>query len=335
MEIQAVMEIAEQVQRLSLAVKELQARNTELEADKANQEIKIQRLTEKTESENKILFSNQSFLAAKNSTPSRYDGREVDSIEKLNWPLPFSGKRGSDVLMFTAKIKRIFRNNMANLLSDQSKVDFIANLLDEKAHKWFINHERLLSTFTKNPQDLLNTLDQTFGESDEKEKASFNIQTLKQAGSVSDFIFKFEELQVLTDFNETALFSFFKNGLKDSVLDALVLSLEQPKTLKTLQEFSLRLDNQIFRRNTEKNNRLNQASTIHNNKQLGIQELPMDSPMVIDTVQHSPKNPYKRLSPEERERRILNKLCIICGKEGHFRNNCPLSINQGFQTGQR
>jgi hypothetical protein len=31
------------------------------------------------------------------------------------------------------------------------------------------------------------------------------------------------------------------------------------------------------------------------------------------------------LSAEERAHRLANRLCIVCGGEGHFKVNCPVS----------
>ena len=300
MDVQALGEMVDMVQRLSLAVHELQ-----------------------TQKQAHSQCSLTPAIISCNDQGSRCN-------EKISLPLPFSGKRGSEILTFTSKLRRIFRSNNTNFQNELAKVDFIANLLEERAHKWFINHEKLASEFTKNSQDLLYTLDQIFGDSDEIEKATLEIQILKQKGSVADFIFKFEELQILTEFNEAALFSFFKKGLKDSVLDALALSLDQPKNLKSLQEFAQRLDNQIFRRNAEKNNNFRQLLLPTDNQH--------ESSMIVDAVQPIPSvssSQLKRLSPEERERRIQNKLCIICGRPGHFRNNCHLNRNSDFHNGHR
>jgi hypothetical protein len=47
------------------------------------------------------------------------------------------------------------------------------------------------------------------------------------------------------------------------------------------------------------------------------------SPMDLDAVQTDSRRP--RLSMEERQRRMDQRLCIVCGDPNHFRDSCPFS----------
>ena len=53
-------------------------------------------------------------------------------------------------------------------------------------------------------------------------------------------------------------------------------------------------------------------------------------PMDLDAAQVHQSRP--RLTPEERQRRVDNNLCIVCGDPNHYRNNCPSATYKRQRT---
>ncbi|KAH9268691.1 hypothetical protein BASA83_009171 [Batrachochytrium salamandrivorans] len=120
-------------------------------------------------------------------------------------------------------------------------------------------------------------------------------------GPVNTYYSRFLQIKADLDWNEAALIHRFRVGLSAQVKNML-LHHEYPKTL---EEFALLAI-----------------------KQTPSQRLPPVSaptnPMMMD-LDATRRGP---ITPQERDRRFQGKLCFRCGKEGHFRAECPLGARR-------
>jgi hypothetical protein len=164
-----------------------------------------------------------------------------------------------------------------------------------------------------------------FGEVDAKNQAEKKITRLRQTSSVSAYTAEFKQLQARIDWDDAALRTVFEAGLKENVKDGLVHH-DKPETLHALVELATRIDNRLWERNDQKKYfRPNVANT---RRQRGRYDNDGDA-IMTGKVQDKAKDRKTRrkfddgLSKEERQKRYDNKACLRCGKEGHFRRDCP------------
>ena len=62
----------------------------------------------------------------------------------------------------------------------------------------------------------------TFGILDEERDVERKLQALRQTGSASEFVVKFQQLAVRTQWGDSALTALFYQGLKEQVKDDIV-----------------------------------------------------------------------------------------------------------------
>ncbi|KAJ7134242.1 hypothetical protein C8R44DRAFT_610121 [Mycena epipterygia] len=118
----------------------------------------------------------------------------------------------------------------------------------------------------------------------------------------------------------------YKRGLKESVKDVLVPIFPRPTTMKEWEKPVLAIDNNIFQRNNERKhsgntpvviNPIPPSSSTATSSSTSNEVVPMD----IDAVRTDGTFRGK-LTPEERQARLKNNLCLYCGKSRHVVNDC-------------
>jgi len=164
--------------------------------------------------------------------------------------------------------------------------------------------------------------------------AQTSIRRLRQGkASAVSYSAKFRRLALDTGFDNQALIDIFRQGLNDDVKDVLASCLEEPEKLEEFIHFCIKIDNRLFDRKLERgiqNRNLkfplmktNQTVYPTTNKSPPAQNTPALStgpvPMELDSMQAYPK----KLSKEERQRRVTNNLCLYCGDPGHKAVGCP------------
>jgi hypothetical protein len=152
----------------------------------------------------------------------------------------------------------------------------------------------------------MSELKRLFSDPNAKTKAQMLLKRLNQgAGSVLNFSVKFRTLCVDSGYNQTALMSLFRDGLSNQIKDILAASLVDPEDLESLMELAIKIDTRLFDRKMETSQRSN--TTLASASSADI----------------SNNYKWKKISLEERQRRIKENLCMYCGGPGHVANNCP------------
>ena len=222
--------------------------------------------------------------------------------------------------------------------NDQEKILMASTYMKDKASTWMqpyvddylldVTHrgvkaetQALFASWTGFKQEM----GRIFGEVDAKNQAEKKITRLRQTSSVSAYTAEFKQLQARIDWDDAALRTVFEAGLKENVKDGLVHH-DKPETLHALVELATRIDNRLWERNDQKKYfRSNVANT---RRQRGRYDNDGDA-IMTGKVQDKTKGrkPGRKfddgLSKEERQKRYDNKACLRCGKEGHFRRDCP------------
>jgi hypothetical protein len=176
------------------------------------------------------------------------------------------------------------------------------------------------------------SLSATFPQQDKEGLSAAKIRTLQQGTrSASAYVSKFRQLAADLPWSDAALMSQFRMGLNNDVKNMLVYT-DRPDTLATLTDLAICCDQRI----TEHRNDTHRASSPPTPPHFKLN--PFSDEMDLDAMSLPPKRPTPAqpkpirprgpLTPAERQFRIANNLCIICGSKDRPRDFCPLKRPQ-------
>jgi len=160
-----------------------------------------------------------------------------------------------------------------------------------------------------------------FGTSNESIVAARAVQTLRQETAASDYASKFQEYAPVTGWDDAALCTMYRRGLKETVKDELMRYGGDVDTLNALIEASIELDDKLYERSLEKRRfggNSFRAGTWPGGKTRGGRRTTAAAygdPMELDSIQ-----PKKSFQPKKKGQ--AKGKCFTCGKEGHYARNC-------------
>jgi hypothetical protein len=191
-----------------------------------------------------------------------------------------------------------------------------------------------------------------FGDPDLRRNKAFELNALRQTSTVAVYASEFLRLRAYTNWNEDALHFHFYNGLRENVKDDLArfenqdISFEE--LLRRAQQVDLRIVQRINERKAHSASVVSQrrpTSTVKTDPHHALPTPPPPprvpspapptqppaapdgtTPMILDSGRNFPQKGSgpRQLSPQERDRRMKNNLCVFCGASGHFKAECPL-----------
>jgi hypothetical protein len=198
-----------------------------------------------------------------------------------------------------------------------------------------------------------------FGDPDLERSKTRELKALKQLTSVAVYASEFLRLKPYIGWNDNAFYDRFYEGLRDNVKDDLARLETRPDTLDSLIQKSLQLDIRIAERIMERKANVSRPVTpVAPRKPIplprpelyrappvvsthpaapqppvvtsSIPQFPAftadgTTPMILDSGRGFPQRSSgpRRLTPQERENRLTNNLCIFCGASGHYKSQCP------------
>ena len=254
----------------------------------------------------------------KMATPEKYDGGRTElrtfltTIElycEFHGPADDQGK----ILMASMHMKGKAASWMQPFVDDYLKNPLTGGTKKET--------QTLFTSWTNFKEEM----GRIFGEVDDQNQAERAITRLKQTKSVSSYTAEFKQLQSRIDWDDAALRTVYEIGLKETIKDGLVHH-DKPEDLQALVELATRIDNRLQERNQQRT----RDSYVPANTKRFRKTIRVDREgdvIMTDQVQAKDRKPKGKfrdgLSKEERQRRYDNKACLRCGKEGHFRRDCP------------
>lgn len=205
--------------------------------------------------------------------------------------------------------------------SEVAKVAFTINHLTERARLWGTAEWERKTPACSSFEAFSAELRKVFGTTALAPDAAGGLLGLRQGSrTVADYAVDFRTRALQSQWNSAAQTDAFLLGLADYIKDELV-SYDLPTSLDGLIELAAKLDRRIQARRQERRQRLTERRPV------------LRPRLSSDTISHAPvlqdggPEPMEvgrtSLSPEERERRRQDNLCLYCGQSGHYVSRCP------------
>jgi hypothetical protein len=256
----------------------------------------------------------------------------------------------------------VFLGHPERFATDRAKVIYAASYLTGIAADWFEpytqDHPQNTDTLLDDWPTFESELHELYGDPDEEatNERALRALNMKENHRVGRYITSFRRYSSHVSWDDNALFSQFRLGLPDRILDALAQRENPPRTLSSLMDAALRLDNRFWERQSEKTSdnpkKPSDNSSANRNKSFGGSSGPYskDSNKPPNTFgskfksSGSPNNSHSsgsnkfqdktsdvgkkldntgKLKSSERQNRIDNNLCLYCGGSDHAIDTCP------------
>lgn len=257
-------------------------------------------------------------------------------------PPTYDGKDRAACSTFINQIKQYFRTNPTLFASDSEKIDFTVSYLRGKAFKFVEPHlERreadLFGSFATFCDKLITNL----GDPDLERSSEKSLRNLTQTGSASAYSTEFFRLAGFVKWNDEALQSQFRVGLKPDVKRALIYSAANASSAKDLSDLAIRLDNGLYEvdherprtrsdgqrsdnRNESRRSATQNANATRSQTTTTTTRTASSSGDGMDLDSAKSGRKFQPLTPQQKKYRMDNGLCLYCGKPGHVLNDCPV-----------
>ena len=259
-------------------------------------------------------------------------------------PDEYDGKDRYACSDFISQVRLFIAGNSGLFQNDHAKITFVATYLRGKAFAWIEPYlNRTDTPWMFNFELFCFEMMKSLGDPDRTNTMTKRLKQLRQTSSCTNYRTEFDSVAQYLSINDAGLKTYFYDGLKADVKDALALVLHEPSDFKSFQDLCVKIDNRLYERKQESRN---SSPAVH--KPTGHHSKPANNnnnfrkPMPVrnfaprvNVYAQQPANPasmdldaagyrkFKPLTPQEREHRVKNNLCLYCGKPGHRAGNCP------------
>lgn len=284
-------------------------------------------------------------LSASTGTPVSSGNGSTRGNVRVRDPRVFSGK-ATEVDAFLEEVDAAILLQPALRDADETvKCHYFASWLGDGAPRsWLKAMKTRDELFLDDYVGLVYEFRKRFEDSDIENKMIHKIESLKQESSAAVYANQFEEYLRYIDWTENYAIKRFDRGLK-SELRMQLLGKPQPATLSEWIPSVIELDNELHNLRIEtrqqgvKVTTSNSGASRYTQPQRAsnvVQPVPASRPaavpapaapgssdvvpMEVDAIRHS------KLTPQERQRRFDNNLCLYCGEGSHRLAQCPLCL---------
>ena len=264
----------------------------------------------------------------------------------LNKPDEYDGKDRNACHTFISQCNLFIMGNGHLFPTEASKVLFASTYLRGKAFAWLeprlsdVN-ALVLNDFSVFTAELLRNL----GDPDREKTMARKLRQLKQTGSTAAYRTEFDNIVQYLNWDDGALRTYFYEGLKDQVKDTLAQTTAEPTAFKDYQDFCVKIDNRLYERKQEgkgssgnskaapsNNNKSSNGNKAVTSQRSTTTTTTSSGPAPMDLDANSGTRKFKPLTPQEKQHRMDNNLCLYCGKPGHRATDCPAKKNKGHRV---
>jgi hypothetical protein len=258
------------------------------------------------------------------ATPAEKPLPPLPCLPRLALPERFDGNRNR-FRGFINACDLLF-SSRPDYYDDRNKVITVGSLLSGTALEWFNpllekpkEYEKYLNSYSQ----FKKLLTDNFGIINAQSVAFHRLKQLKQGhGPASSYGAAFRSCASDLNWDQSALIQHFEDGL-DPEVKKLVLFSPASASLDDAIALAIRVDQKLFqiRQDSGRNRGSERPSFPSFIPPAHVAPSSSDgpTPMEIDQARREP------LSADERQRRLVEGRCLVCGKEGHMKKSCPLA----------
>jgi hypothetical protein len=222
-------------------------------------------------------------------------------------------------------------------IEERKKTIFASTYLRGRAQHWmkpmlqkFLNDQEdtdgIMMSFVKFKKEVR----RIFGISNEDKVAVRLIQHIRQHTSASDYAAKFQEYAQVTDWDDSALMTMYRRGLKENVKDELMRTGEKIESLDELIRATIEIDDNLYERAMERrhdiaprgksgyvpyrSNNNFKGKKFNRNNQYQDPYGPM--PMELDVTEGRRSQGKKQFKGKSQ------MTCYACNQKGHMARDC-------------
>jgi hypothetical protein len=268
-------------------------------------------------------------------------------------PDKFDGSKPEKLDAFEGQCRMVFLGDENKYSTPRKQALFAGSYLDGSAYDWWLQELRKSDADFRNTADNFWTLlRDRFGNPDHLRIVERQLTQLqmKDTDQVNRHLVRFDTLANQLEWNEPALRSRFELSLNTRLRDDLGrMDPAIMRSLPTMKERVLAIDRRYWERqdeikrergksgnsdgnpkkssNDSSSSGQQSSSSSSSKKKSGKQSSSSSSSSTPSSSsdQRPATDSSGRITSEERKRRMDNKLCLYCGKEGHGVKNCPVS----------
>ena len=260
---------------------------------------------------------------------------------KVNTPEVYDGTRGIKADTFINACELYMHIKNTDFSSDQERIGWAISFLTDKAARWSIPYQLVLlnpdmtsGTAVYDPRvatwaAFKQELQTAFMDPDQERVAERGMEKLRQTGSCSEYIASFRNFMVYMKWNDSAYKVQFRRGLKEDVKDELA-KVDPPTGLADYMALAQKIDDRLWERRQEKRSDSTTSKPAPKISTFVPRTPPTPTTTTTTTITPTINPQYipmdlssgrGRLTPEEREKRFKNNLCLYCGQAGHRKSD--------------
>ena len=258
---------------------------------------------------------------------------------KMSDPAMFDGSRDK-LRPFLTKL-RLKLSEPGAFRDEQAKLRYIVGRLEGLALNQVVNHVNADGVNFTNTEALIDHLNACFDDPDRTGTASRKLQTIRQGSrEFSTYFAEFQQYALQLNWNPEAIRAALKNGLS-SELESALITIEEPDDYASFVTLLTRIDSKMRAAKNKLSPRpAGPTGPKGYNNGYNKQGPPAATSGSAATTPSKPAHPTstnsgyygpaamdlssnkRKLTPEERMRRIAEGLCLYCGGAGHTAATC-------------
>ncbi len=246
---------------------------------------------------------------------------------RINNPPCYAGEP-TECRSFLTQCEVVFSLQPTTYSRERARVAYVISLLTGRAREWGTAAWEAEVDFTTRFDTFKEEMIRVFDRSAHGEEASRILSSLRQGRrTVVDYSIEFRTLSTTCGWNEPALVARFLEGLSANIKDE-VIARDLPTRLDPLIELAIRVERRFDLRRRARG--------------MDYSSQPAVSTVSPSFPTNSEPEPMQlgglRVSAKERERRVINRLCMYCGAANHYVSACPVKpalASRGGITGER